>query len=342
MGLFGAIIRLQIPQEIFMFRTLRIIGIPLIPLSVLLASSVFAQDADSAANEAIVQLKNGDRVQGQLSDDGADEVVVVSPVFGTVTLNRDQIDEITMLSSGSDDEAKQEAEAAADAVAAEKPKSPWSGSVNFGLTYSDNSSQTLTLNLGASAKRETSESVLTMNLQYFYSKDEEEVTDNDLIANIDQTWIMFDESGPRPWSYFAQGTYQWDQFETWEQRLSPYAGIGYALKRTETLTVDLRFGGGGTWQYEGNDGFTTQFLFEVNSSWKIDDRSSLTGAVKFAPNVGDFQDYLLTVSAVYRTQLMKDSPLTFNVSFLNIYDSDPGVGENGNDLKLVLGLGYTF
>ena len=36
------------------------------------------------------------------------------------------------------------------------------------------------------------------------------------------------------------------------------------------------------------------------------------------------------------------APLTFNVSFLNIYDSQPGVGENGNDLKLVLGLGYTF
>lgn len=308
------------------------------------SGSAFSQDAEPASNEAVIALKNGDRVQGELTDDGKDEITVVSPVFGTVTLDRDQIDDITML-SGSDEEAeaKKKAAAAADAVAAaEKAKSPWSGSVNLGLTYSDNSSTNLTLNLGASAKRETKETVLTMSAQYFYSEDEEEVTDNDVIANIDQTWIMFDANGQLPWSYFAQGTYQWDQFENWEQRVSPYAGIGYALERTENLTVDLRFGGGGTWQYEGNDGFTTQLLFEVNTSWTIDDRSSLTGAVKFAPNVSDFQDYLLTVSAVYKTQLMKDSPLTFNVSFLNIYDSDPGVGENGNDLKLVLGLGYNF
>jgi putative salt-induced outer membrane protein YdiY len=338
-------IRLQILPEDIMFKVLRSISTVFLLFTFVHASSAFSQDAKPASNEAVVDLKNGDRVQGELTDDGKDEIVVVSPVFGTVTLSRDQINEITMVAPVADEDAdaKKKADDAADAVAAvEKPKSPWTGSVNLGLTYSDNSTTNLTLNLGASAKRETKESVLTMNVQYFYSKDEDKITDNDVIASIDQTWIMSDKDGPLPWSYFAQGTYQWDQFENWEQRVSPYAGIGYALRRTEALTVDLRFGGGGTWQYDGNDGFRTQFLFEVNSSWMIDDRSSLTGAVKFAPNVNDFQDYLLTVSAVYKAQLMKDSPLTFNVSFLNIYDSDPGVGENGNDLKLVFGLGFNF
>ena len=56
----------------------------------------------------------------------------------------------------------------------------------------------------------------------------------------------------------------------------------------------------------------------------------------------DFSNYLLTLSAVYSLKLFDDSPLTFNASLLNIYDSDPGPGETGNDLKLVLGLGWTF
>lgn len=328
-----------------MFNSLRTTCLFLLACTVLQNASTFAQDAEPVSNEAVVELKNGDRVQGTLTDDGKDEVVVVSPIFGTVTLSRDQIDTIKMITSPTtgEDENKMDAEAAADAVAAvEKPKSPWSGSVNLGLTYSDNSSTNLTLNLGASAKRETKESVLSMNVQYFYSEDEKATTDNDVIANLDQTWILFDDDGPRPWSYFAQGTYQWDEFETWEQRISPYAGIGYALKRTEDLTLDLRFGGGGTWQYEGDQSFRTQLLFEVNSSWTIDDRSSFTGAVKFAPDVSAFDEYFLTVSAVYKTKLMKASPLTFNISFLNIYDSEPGIGKNGNDLKLVLGLGYSF
>ena len=324
-----------------MIDTLRSFCITLPALFVIACVPAFSQDEAPASNEAIVALKNGDRVQGELTDEGKDEVLVDSPVFGTVTLERDQIEGITMVA---DAEAKAEAEkkAAAAAAAAEKAKSPWSGSANLGLTYSDNSSTNLTLNLGASAKRETKESVLNMNVQYFYSQDERSTTDNDVIATFDQTWITSDANGQLPWSYFAQGTYQWDEFETWEQRLSPYAGIGYALERTDDLTVDLRLGGGGTWQYEGDQNFITQFLFEVNSTWKIDDRSLLTGAVKFAPNVNAFDDYFLTLSAVYKTKLMKDSPLTFNISFLNIYDSEPGIGENGNDLKLVMGLGYTF
>ena len=320
-----------------MIHILRFFSISVVAILLSCPSHVFAQASEQSENEAIVELKNGDRVQGELTDDGKDEVVVDSPVFGTVTLGRDQIEGITMVA-----DARAKAEAEKKAAAVEKSKGPWSGSVNLGLTYSDNSSTNLTLNLGASAKRETKDSVLTMNVQYFYSQDERSTTDNDVIARFDQTWITSDANGPLPWSYFAQGTYQWDEFETWEQRLSPYAGIGYALKRTEDLTVDLRLGGGGTWQYEGDQNFITQFLFEVNSTWKIDDRSLLTGAVKFAPNVNAFDDYFLTLSAVYKTKLMKDSPLTFNISFLNIYDSEPGIGENGNDLKLVMGLGYTF
>ena len=77
--------------------------------------SVFSQDAKPASNEAVVALKNGDRVQGELTDDGKDEITVVSPVFGTVTLDRDQIDDITMLSA-SDEEAEAKKKAAASDV----------------------------------------------------------------------------------------------------------------------------------------------------------------------------------------------------------------------------------
>ena len=68
----------------------------------------------------------------------------------------------------------------------------------------------------------------------------------------------------------------------------------------------------------------------------------MTGALSFAPEVSDFNNYLLTLSLVYALKLFDDSPLTFNASLLNIYDSQPGAGETGNDLKLVLGLGWSF
>ena len=319
-----------------------------------LSAPVFSQSesddesvTDSTPKEVSVGLKNGDIIRGTLAGENEKSIIVVSPILGTVTLPRDKVDSVTSLTTD-DSAAADPTEADASSSAAEKVQavekeadpSPWSGSVNIGLTYADASTLNITLNVGATIERKTDLSNFRMTAQYFYSRDEKVVTDNDIIVNADQTWF-FTKDGP--WSIFAKGTYQWDQFELWEQRFSPYGGVGYALLREEDLKTQLRLGGGGTYEYgESDRGWDTQLLFEVNTNWTIDSRSSLTGSLSIAPAVNEFNNYLLTLSAVYALKLFEDSPLTFNASLLNIYDSQPGAGETGNDLKLVLGLGWNF
>ena len=302
---------------------------------------------DSTPKQVSVSLKNGDIIRGSLAGENDKSIIIVSPILGTVTLPREEVDSVTSLStddSAAADPTKADAASSAvenvNAVEKEAEKSPWSGSVNIGLTYADASTLNLTLNVGGTIERKTDLSNFRMTAQYFYSRDDRVVTDNDIVANADQTWF-FTKDGP--WSIFAKGTYQWDQFELWEQRFSPYAGFGYAIFRQEDLKTQLRFGAGGTYEYGDSDrSWDTQLLFEINTTWTINDRSSFTGALSFAPEVSDFNNYLLTLSAVYSLKLLEDSPLTFNASILNIYDSVPGDDQTGNDLKLVLGLGWTF
>ena len=319
------------------------------------ASSMAQSDdeapTDSSPKEVSVGLKNGDIIRGSLAGENEKSIIVVSPILGTVTLPREQVDSVTEInqSASSDSAAKDPTEAdaassaassAVDKVEKEAVPSPWSGSVNIGLTYADASTLNLTLNVGATLAYRTDLENFRLTAQYFYSRDEKVVTDNDVIVNADQTWF-FAKDGP--WSGFAKATYQWDQFELWEQRFSPYGGVGYAVIREEDLKTQLRFGAGGTWEYGDSARFwDTQLLFEVNTNWTIDSRSSLTGALSIAPDVSAFDNYLLTLSMVYALRLFEDSPLTFNASLLNIYDSQPGAGETGNDLKLVLGLGWNF
>ncbi|MEE2680880.1 MAG: DUF481 domain-containing protein [Planctomycetota bacterium] len=294
-----------------------------------------------------MSLKNGDIIRGSLAGENDKSIIVVSPILGTVTLPRKEVDSVTSLSSDdstASDPTKADAGSSAvedvNAVKQEAEKSPWSGSVNIGLTYADASTLNLTLNVGGTIERTTDLSVFRATAQYFYSRDDRVVTDNDIVANGDQTWFLTKDG---PWSIFAKGTYQWDQFEIWEQRFSPYGGFGYAVFRKENLKTQLRFGAGGTYEYGDSDRtWDTQLLFEVNTNWTIDSRSSFTGSLSFAPEVSDFNNYLLTLSAVYSLKLFEDSPLTFNASILNIYDSVPGDDQTGNDLKLVLGLGWTF
>ena len=304
-------------------------------------------ETDSSPKQVSVGLKNGDIIRGSLAGENEKSIIVVSPILGTLTLPREEVDSITHLSkddSASVDPTKADAVSSAakevEDAKKEAEASPWSGSVNIGLTYADASTLNLTLNVGATIERKTDLSNFRMTAQYFYSRDEKVVTDNDIIVIANQTWF-FTKDGP--WSIFGKGTYQWDQFEIWEQRFSPYGGVGYAIIREEDLKTQLRLGAGGTYEYGDSDrSWDTQFLFEVNTNWTIDSRSSLTGALSIAPEVSEFNNYLLTLSAVYALKLFEDSPLTFNASLLNIYDSQPGVGETGNDLKLVLGLGWNF
>ena len=70
-------------------------------LSILMGSVSFAiqaQDTPSSepapAEEVIVQVKGGDLIHGKLIGENDDSVVVVSPVLGTITLPRDQVETV--------------------------------------------------------------------------------------------------------------------------------------------------------------------------------------------------------------------------------------------------------
>jgi putative salt-induced outer membrane protein YdiY len=324
-------------------------------LSILLGSisyTVQAQDTPSdepaPSEEVIVQVKGGDLIHGKLIGENDDSVVLVSPVLGTITLPRDQVE--TVMKNTPDAAAiaaaKAEAEKAAAAEAAKKaaeeaakPKSPWKGTANVGFTYSDASSVTSSLNLGLNLERKTDLNTFLFEAKYFYSYDDGQVTDNDIFVNGDETYYFSKES---PWSLFGTMTYQWDAFELWEHRLSPYGGVGYAFVRDDDLTWTGRFGAGGTWEYDGNRSFDPQFLFQTTVNWTIDKTQSIQGSAKIAPKMTEFSNYILTLQGNYRLRIGEDTPFSLNFSVLDIYDSDPGPDGNNNDLKLVVSLGYDF
>ena len=127
----------------------------------LIAASSLAQSeeetpTDSSPKEVSVGLKNGDIIRGSLAGENEKSIIVVSPILGTVTLPRDQVDSITEIVPPitSDSAAKNptEADAASGAVEEVEKKaipSPWSGSDYIGLTYAAASTLNVALNVGA-------------------------------------------------------------------------------------------------------------------------------------------------------------------------------------------------
>ncbi|MBT4766738.1 MAG: DUF481 domain-containing protein [Phycisphaerae bacterium] len=223
-------------------------------------------------------------------------------------------------------------------AAEEKPApSPWAGSISLAATASDNSRSSYDIRLGASLKRKRELDQFDLTATWYWSQQDNITTDNDFLMRASQEWYIEKSR----WLYFAQGTWQYDQFESWAHRVSPYAGVGYKLFDQDDLTLTIKGGGGATWNYHNNE-VDPQLLFEMNTEWKINDRQSLTGFMSIAPDPVNWGNYLATIKADWKLKLGSDTPWAMTLGIRDIYDSRPGRGSNANDLKAYAGLTMDF
>ena len=221
---------------------------------------------------------------------------------------------------------------------APEPKpSPWTGSIGAALTASKTATSTYNMRLSGSLNRTGKDSTTALSISYYLNSSDGEITDNDLLARGSHNWLRNDSD----WELFVQSTYQYDEFEAWAHRVSPYAGVGYHLVDEEDLKCTIKGGGGMTWEQDAGV-VRPQALLEFESSWKIDETQSLAGYSSIAPDVNNPSDYLATIKWDWRIRLGKSSPLALSLGVRNIYDSMPSLGANHNDFKAWAGVTLNF
>jgi len=217
------------------------------------------------------------------------------------------------------------------------PAAPWKGRLGAAFTGSHTTQTTYNLRLSGRLHRTTPESKTDLSVTYYLNSADGELTDNDLLARGEQNWLDPDSI----WEVFVQSTYQYDEFEAWAHRLSPYGGVGMQLIKEDDLKLSVKGGGGMTWE-QGAGIVRPQAILEVESTWKIDDQQSIAGYSSIAPDVENPSDFLATIKWDWRMQLSKESPLALNIGVREIYDSTPGAGANHSDFKLWAGITWDF
>jgi putative salt-induced outer membrane protein YdiY len=323
-----------------------------IHVMVMMMIGVLCGVVQAAQQQVTVTLSNGDVLHGELVSESDTHLVIEHPVLGQLKLAREGAgvaykQEVIDTSVGSKEEpatTKSEQASPATPVVGEAPAveekpapSPWTGSISLAATASDNSRSSYDMRLGASLNRKRELDHFDLTATWYWSQQDNVTTDNDFLMRASQEWYIEKSR----WLYFAQGTWQYDQFEAWGHRVSPYAGVGYKLFDTDDLELNLKAGAGVTAEYENRD-IDPQLLFEMNTSWKITDRQSLTGYLSIAPGFNDWSNYLLTLSADWKLKLSDDSGWSLKVGVRNIYFSNATAGATPNDFKGYAGLEYGF
>jgi hypothetical protein len=323
-----------------------------IHVTVMMMIGMLCGVVQAAQQQVTVTLSNGDVLHGELVSESDTHLVIEHPVLGQLKLAREgavaAYSQAVMDASvdSKEESATTKPEQASPATPVvggappveEKPApSPWTGSISLAATASDNSRSSYDIRLGASLKRKRELDQFDLTATWYWSQQDNITTDNDFLMRASQEWYIEQSR----WLYFAQGTWQYDQFESWGHRVSPYAGVGYKWYEEDDLTMTLKSGGGVTWQYNTGT-ITPQLLFELNTNWKINDLQSLIGLMSIAPDPVDWGNYLATIQADWKLKLGSDTPWAFSLGVRSIYDSRPSGGNGSNDFKAYAGLTMDF
>jgi putative salt-induced outer membrane protein YdiY len=231
----------------------------------------------------------------------------------------------------------------------------WGGAINTGLAIARGNTETLTYNLSAKAVRDAPKDKLTLYGLVLYSNVDcsapsssctstnpknPTITTANLIGGGGR--IDFNLGASGKWFVFGQLDLLHNPFQQLRLRVAPAGGLGLHAIKSDTTTFDLSVGGGLNQEYftnAPNQTYGELVLGEVLTH-KFSKAVTFNEGMQFYPNLTDTGQYRYNFTMGLNTQLNKI--LTWQITFANIYLSNPPPGTKTSDGVLTTGLSITF
>jgi len=290
-----------------------------------------------------VVLADGDAIYGRLIDQNESTIVLEHPNLGRLEIPREQIDSFNV----KEPEFKKEEKVAwfdptlrkLGAKTSRLKEKGWESAVDFSLDSSSGNTQEQSTRLGSHVKRELPDRITIADSSYYYKVKEAEISDNKLTLGLGRDWLLPESA----WFYFLHGRFDYDEFESWQQRANAQAGPGYHLIEKDDMTLDVRSGLGMRREWGSiNNNPKLEGVIGADFEWKITSKQICKFAPYYYPVVNDFSDYRTRFSGEWRYFFDEDMRLSFLVGTLYEFQSIVDPGKEHADLRVYLGLGYGF
>ncbi len=217
----------------------------------------------------------------------------------------------------------------------------WGGVVDTGLAAARGNTETLTFNLSAKAARITAKdkiSVYGLSLYSSNSTTGKAVTTASLVSGGSR----YDFNIGDKWFAFGQLDLLHDRFQELDLRVAPAGGAGFHAIKTANTLFDLNAGGGFNKEFftTGLSRTSGEALLGETFSHKFSKVVTLNEGLQFFPNLTDTGEFRSVFNLGLVTQLTK--VLSWQVTFTNLYLSNPPAGVKTTDAILTTGLRFTF
>lgn len=330
----------------------------------LLTSAVFRAGADE------VRFKNGDKLTGTIVDVQADKLKIKSAVAGTITVDMKDVDTFSTdnpaevhLKDGT--VVNQPVVAApggniqpATAPAGDPAPAPiplsqietvnpgynkWTGSLTIGGLLTRGNSDTENLNIAAEAVHRTKDDRFSLSGGYFFGRQADPDT-GDKTTSVDN-WFgaaKYDHFFSKKLYGYGLVKVEHDNIAELNLRVSPSVGVGYQWHESPVWNFSTEAGIG--WVFEdyetGDDDDHPAARLAYHYDRKINDKVAFIHNLEYLPSLEDLSDYNLNADAGVRATLTGNMFADFKFEWR--YDATPAPAADHNDLRYVLGVGWTF
>ncbi len=272
----------------------------------------------SVASADQVKLEDGDVLRGTVVEQTDTHIVLEHSVLGRLEIPRDQITDLDI---------------------EDKKDVKWDSHVNLAFNGAAGNTEESSLRIGGRSRRRTPGTRLRLDAAYYLSTSESVIDNNKLTVGIEHDWLL---RGSR-WFFFTDGRFDYDEFESWRQRLAAHVGPGYDIIGEEDLQLDARVGVGPRkeWGSEDDD-WEPEGLLGLRFDWEITRRQSFDASAAFFPILGSFGNYRTRSAVNWAVRVFNDLDLSVTTGLTHEYQSTIDPGKDHNDFRMFTGLQFDF
>ncbi|MHC4757846.1 MAG: DUF481 domain-containing protein [Planctomycetota bacterium] len=292
-----------------------------------------------------IVLVGGDVIHGNIVMQTYNTVVIVHDDLGRLRIPKKKIKSINVPASETDDRQEEEAMVFENQVkkldtwSGKMKEKGWSFSADVSLDGSYGNTDEQALRFGMHVGRTQPKRRSNTDFSYYNKVSDGTTSDNKASLGYTTDFLKPESR----WFWFYSGRYDFDEFESWEHRVSGHTGPGYNLYKTDAASLDTRVGVGARkeWQSE-NDDIRPEGHAGLSFKWKITRRQSFDASTTIYPVLSDTEDYRTRSTANWRFLIDREMRLSFLIGLFHEHQSIVDPGKDKNDTRIFSGIQYGF
>ena len=326
-------------------------------LTLLLALLAISPALAQSKSDALISLRNGDTLRGQIFSISETTIELAHPLLGTLFLPQSAVRSVVInpaLNSPLDEpvsapptDTSQSGTLPPPAAPAPDPDSPmlpappaqWDRRLDLGLNGSEGNSSSLSFRVGGGAERIAPDLETRITGLYTRSSDNGTVSQSRAELNARNDWL----SRTSPWGFFLQGRAEFDEFQDWDWRVSAVLGPSYQLIKNDRTSLRLRAGAGLAREFGGErNSLIPEALAGFDLKHALSDRQRIFLSTELLPSLDNLGGYRASNKLGYEMDITPDSKATIRLGIDHRYDSNAPSDRDSNDVDFFATLGVQF